>query len=623
MLQLLHKYQKSVLLIITIIILVVVMASFGITPYGNSPQSSYALKINGEEITQQQFAIAQSNLENNYRQQFGDFYQQLIQMGGINLQEQTIDRLIEETLLTQFSSQQDLVVSNKDLHEGLKTFLGDDMSTEKYETFLKNTGQSATNFEARLAKQMTPSVFAGIVSDHLNISQAELESAVKKEETTYKYQVYSFDPAKQIEKVTAPTDTELETFYQDHASEYETPEKASYSLVALTPAENLSLVEVTEEDLEIYYSENQQKFATPDKALVRSILLKRDASNIVADQTASELADTLIKKINQGEDFEKLAKENSSDAKSADAKWLEKGKSAPELEAIAFDQGAMGSAKLVTTEANYQIIRVEDFQEGKIKPMVEVSEEIKKTLQEREIVAYLQVKAEDLFANWQESSKSLADFATEQKLTLVKTDQAKSADEDLEKSAGLSKLVLGQQDLTKQIQEVAGNYYLVEVTEVIARKIPELAEVKEKLIADFKAGKSVELAKAQADDFLTKISAPDSNFEKIKADYLVDLTSRVDIKRAAQEEELVSPEIKTALFAKTDLGILPQVYQHQNNKYYILQVESITPPTKEVVAEKVKEQKEKLRKDLENVFMSSLIAKLKAQAKIEIAPSLM
>ncbi len=622
MLQLLHKYQKSVLLLFTVVIICVSMMSFGVRSYGKNRQASFALKINGEEVTQQQFAIAKSNLENNYRQQFGDFYQQLIQMGGLNLQQQTIDRLIEETLLTQFSSQQDLVVSKKDLHKALVSFLGADLSAEKYQTFLQNTGQTAASFESRLAKQLTPSIFGEIVSDHLNISQVELESAIKKEETTYSYKAFVFDPTKQLAKVAEPSAEELESYYQDHASDYETPEKASYNLVTLTPAENLSLVEITEDDIEIYYTENQEKFATPEKALVRSIILKRDPSNIVADQTASSLADSLIKKINEGEDFEKLAKANSSDAKSADAKWVEKGKSPKEFEAVAFDQGSMGSAKLVTTDASYQILRVEDYQDGKIKPLSEVSPEIKKKLQERDVVAYLQVKAEDLYANWQESGKPLADFATEQKLTLLKTDVAKSANEDLENTTGLSKLVLAQKDLTKQIQEISGNYYLVEISEVVASKIPELAEVKEKLLADFKAEKSVEFARTQADEFLAKVSEANSNLDTIKAGYEVETISRESIKKSGQEEELLSPEIKEDLFSQSAPGILPKTYQHQNNKYYILKVETIVPPTGETIQAKIKEQQEKLRKDLQNKFLSSLIAQLKAQAKIEIAPSL-
>ena len=103
MLQLFHKNQKSVLLVILAIVISLSMLTFGVAPGGGSSRNNFALKVNGQEISQTEFSNARSNLESSYRSRFGTLYDQLLGQLGVNLTEQTIENLIPQTLLRQLA----------------------------------------------------------------------------------------------------------------------------------------------------------------------------------------------------------------------------------------------------------------------------------------------------------------------------------------------------------------------------------------------------------------------------------------------------------------------------------------------------------------------------------------
>lgn len=112
--------------------------------------------------------------------------------------------------------------------------------------------------------------------------------------------------------------------------------------------------EVTDEDIEEYYDANKDSLAT-----VR-------ASHILVE--TEEEANNVVKRLEEGESFEELAKELSIDTGSAvnggDVDFFAKGVMVPEFEEYAFNAEVGAISDPVKTDFGYHIIKVTDKNES-------------------------------------------------------------------------------------------------------------------------------------------------------------------------------------------------------------------------------------------------------------------
>lgn len=125
-------------------------------------------------------------------------------------------------------------------------------------------------------------------------------------------------------------------------------------------------VEVTEDQMKKFYEENKSQF-TEVKA---SHILVKD----------KETANEVKKKLDNGGDFAKLAKEYStgpSKSKGGDLGYFGKGKMLPPFEKAAFSLEVGKISDVVQTKEGFHVIKVTD---KKAKPFKDVKEQIKQTL---------------------------------------------------------------------------------------------------------------------------------------------------------------------------------------------------------------------------------------------------
>ena len=109
----------------------------------------------------------------------------------------------------------------------------------------------------------------------------------------------------------------------------------------------------------------------------RHILIKSDASN---DAAMKAKAEGILKQIQAGGDFAKLAKDNSQDPGSAaqggELGWIVKGQTVPEFEKAAFSLQPGQTSGLVKTTYGYHIIQVEKHEQAHLQPFEEVKAQL-------------------------------------------------------------------------------------------------------------------------------------------------------------------------------------------------------------------------------------------------------
>ena len=162
------------------------------------------------------------------------------------------------------------------------------------------------------------------------------------------------------------------------------PDKRSLAVIVLDPAKIGASIQITDAQLHSAYNNQQADFTTPERVQARHILLKSDASN---DAAVKAKAEALLKQLQGGADFGKLAKEKSEDTGSAanngELGWLVKGQTVKPFEDSAFSLKPGQMSGLVKTEYGYHIIQVEAHEQPHIKPFDEVKAQLTADLQKQ------------------------------------------------------------------------------------------------------------------------------------------------------------------------------------------------------------------------------------------------
>ncbi len=139
-----------------------------------------------------------------------------------------------------------------------------------------------------------------------------------------------------------------------------------------------SKVEITEDDMKNYFEENKDSFKQEEQVKARHILVEDE-------ETAKEVR----KKLDDGEDFEELAKKYSTDTgtkeKGGDLGFFSKGEMVNEFEEVAFALKVGEISQPVKTNYGYHIIKVEERTEAKEANYEESKDEIKEILLEEKL----------------------------------------------------------------------------------------------------------------------------------------------------------------------------------------------------------------------------------------------
>lgn len=153
-------------------------------------------------------------------------------------------------------------------------------------------------------------------------------------------------------------------------------------------------VNVTDADAKKYYDENAARFEQPEQVRASHVLVStRDmetGTELTDDQKKAKRksADDIRKRAVAGEDFAKLAKENSEDpgSKETGGEYIfARGKMVPEFEAAAFSLNTNQVSDVVTTQFGYHIIKLSEKIPAKMIAYSDISEDLKENLKSQEL----------------------------------------------------------------------------------------------------------------------------------------------------------------------------------------------------------------------------------------------
>jgi len=123
-------------------------------------------------------------------------------------------------------------------------------------------------------------------------------------------------------------------------------------------------IAVTDEDVKKYFDSNPDEFKVPERVLASHILIKVDPKASEASKTESlKKIEGIKSKLDNGEDFAKLAEENSdcpSSAKGGDLGFFARGQMVKPFEDSAFALKPGEISEVVETQFGYHIIKCQE-----------------------------------------------------------------------------------------------------------------------------------------------------------------------------------------------------------------------------------------------------------------------
>lgn len=134
----------------------------------------------------------------------------------------------------------------------------------------------------------------------------------------------------------------------------------------------ISSQKISEEELQKYYQNNIRKFSQQEQVRAYHILVD-----------TKEKADEMLKRLKQGEDFEKLAKENStcpSASKGGDLGYFGRGQMVPEFENAVFSLAIGKYSDPVHSQFGWHVIKVVDKKPALVHKYEEVKDQVKQTM---------------------------------------------------------------------------------------------------------------------------------------------------------------------------------------------------------------------------------------------------
>jgi len=137
-------------------------------------------------------------------------------------------------------------------------------------------------------------------------------------------------------------------------------------------------IKISEEEIKAYFEENKDMFGEPEQVKARHILVETEAQ-----------AKEIRAKLDQGESFEELAKQYSTDeaskANGGDLGYFKRGDMVPEFEEVAFSLKPGETSQPVKSQFGYHIIRVEDHKQPVPAKYEEKKEDIRQQILQQKI----------------------------------------------------------------------------------------------------------------------------------------------------------------------------------------------------------------------------------------------
>ncbi len=387
MLDFLRKKKRSWIITFLLgVIILVFIAFYGGSKYRDEGSPDVA-RVNGEVITQREFAIQYERALDRYRELLkGSLSPEMLK--SLNIKHTLLDELIQKRLLLQEAHRLGLTVTDDELANFLSQApefqVGGRFNKERYVQLLSMNKLTPSDFEEEQREQLAIQRLYGVILDSVQVPEAEVRDRYRLEQDKLDLNFVHL-PLSQFVSAAKVTEDDVKNFYERSKETLKEPLKVQVEYRSYPFDLFASSVQVTDKDVEDYYQANRDsKFHQPKQAKLRYISIRvAPEADPKQKEAARARANRLLADARAGKDFAELAKKESDDptaAKGGDLGWVVQGQLPPAIDKVVFGLTKGGISNVIETPGGLQIVKVEDVKEEKTLTLKEASDQIKSTL---------------------------------------------------------------------------------------------------------------------------------------------------------------------------------------------------------------------------------------------------
>lgn len=370
-------------------IVAIPFAFFGIDTFTGGGGDPVVAKVGDQKIHESQF-----------RRQYEQRYQQLVQLMGENFRADMFDQnrlrsavlrdMTQETMLRQYTESQGYRADDATLFESIRTepaFQRDGtFDTQAYRDALSRVGYTPDRYENQLRDTVEMNQMREAIVTTAFVTDVEAQQAVRLENQERTLQYAVFEVARYRDRVTV-SDEDVQAQYEETKSRYMAPERLKLAYIELS-LDGLPEAAVPADDVlkVLYEAEKAGRFTTQPERKARHILIGFGADK----EAARTKAEALKAQIDGGADFSDLAKANSEDtgskAAGGDLGWVRRGQMVKSFEDALFGLDQKQVSAPVETEFGWHLIRVDEIKPAVVRSFddPQVRQELTELFQNRE-----------------------------------------------------------------------------------------------------------------------------------------------------------------------------------------------------------------------------------------------
>jgi peptidyl-prolyl cis-trans isomerase D len=443
---------------------------------------------------------------------------------------QTLDQLIFERSLELEAERLGMRVTDEEHADLLRkvvptAFAGDTfIGMDKYTTEVQARFQmSVPEFESEIKKELLQQKFQQLVTDGITVTDDEVRAEYLRANEKIKLDYVLIKPDDLQAKIEA-SDAELGPYFEKNRARYVVPERRTVDYATLDFAQLRQRAQVTEDDEKIYYQQHIDAYKVEDRAHVAHILFKTVGKTDAEVTEIKAKAEDVLKKAKQGAKFADLAKQYSEDTtkdKGGDLDWIVRGQTVPEFETAAFNLPKGAISDLVKTQYGFHIIQVIDRETARTQTFDEVKAAIQGQMQQQKA----EQLGDTLSAQIADEIRRTGRVPIEElakKFNLM-TGEAKLVEAnqplpELGNAPGLLDNVfrLRVGDLSAPARTDRG-YVVFSVQEIQPTHPATLVEVRDRVLADYRHEKALDLAKTRAEELGKRVKSGENFATAAKA----------------------------------------------------------------------------------------------------------
>jgi len=600
--------------IVMAVVLGMIAVSFAIWGIGDIFRGfgrSTVAKIGSTEITVEQF-----------RQIYNDRIQQLGRQLGrpitpdqarlLRLDQQLAGQLVAEAALDQRAHQLRLNVSDAEVARQIMadpTFKSPtgQFDRARFEQIIRNAGFTEQRFTAEQKRLTMRREVAETVSAELASPKAmvDAQNRYDNEQRAIDYVVLDAGKAGDIP---APTPEAIAKYYDEHKSEFRTPEYRTVSVLSVAAADLARPGDVTDAEAKRFYDANPARFGTPERRHIEQISFPtlEEAQAAAARLEKSELT------------FEAIAKERGLSEKDIDLGLV--GKSGIIDKAVADAAFALKEGETsapVKGLFGTMLVHVVKIEPENVRPFDQAAAEIKQTIatdRARGEIATIHDKIEDERA----AGSRLTEIA--QKLNLkartIDAIDSQGRDPDGKPIADLPAANLTSSAFNSDVgvenepvQMAGGGYLWFEVLGVKPTRERTLDEVRARVEERWREDQVAERLKAKATEIVDKVKTGTSLNDVASADGL-NVQTTFGIKRSGNAGSM-PPAVVSAVFATPKDGVGSAAGKEATERI-VFHVTDTSVPALDAASDEGRKITDTMRRSLTEDLLAQYVTQLQA-----------